>query len=376
MISLPFMFMIGSAGRNAGKTELACALISRYARDSEIVGVKVTAIEKLDGNCPRGGQGCGVCTSLEGDFCITEEEDASGGKDTARMLRAGASRVFWLRCLRSHLREGLAALLERIGPDSALVCESNSLRKVVRPGVFVIVKDKDSHTFKESAQNVLQSADRIVLSDGKDFDLEMTRIVLSNHGWGLLEDATAIILAGGSSHRMGSDKAMLPINGRPMIQHIADQLAPHFEELIVSANDPQKFQFLDVPVIPDIQPNQGPLVGIFSSLLASPRETNIVLACDIPEPNVPLLRKMIALSDGYDAVIPKNTGGMIEPLFAVYNKSILPAMRSSLGHPSRKVSEVFKHARIRYYPLGQHLQLKNLNTINDYEDYIGQNDIA
>ncbi len=224
---------------------------------------------------------------------------------------------------------------------------------------------------------MLKNADRIVLSDGNDFDLDMSRIILSDRGWGLVEDATAIILAGGSSYRMGSDKAMLTINGRPMIQHVADQLAPHFEELIVSANDPQKFRFLDIPALPDVAPDQGPLMGIFSSLLASSRETNAVVACDIPEPNMPLLRKMIAVSDGYDAVIPQTIEGMFEPLFAVYNKSILPAMRSSLGHYSRKkVSEVFKHARIRYYPLEGRLQLKNLNTINDYEDYIGQHDIA
>ncbi|HUT04730.1 MAG TPA: molybdenum cofactor guanylyltransferase [bacterium] len=376
MISLPLMFMIGSAGRNAGKTELACALIRRYVRSREIVGVKVTTIEKLDGNCPRGGQGCGVCTSLEGNFCITEERGTCPGKDTTRMLRAGASRVFWLRCLRSHLREGAIALLEVTGRDSVLVCESNSLRQVVRPGVFVIVKDRESQTFKQSAKNVLKNADRILLSDGNDFDLDMSRIVLSDRGWGLVEDATAIILAGGGSYRMGSDKAILPINGRPMIQHIADQLAPHFEELIVSANYPQKFRFLDIPVVPDIAPNHGPLMGIFSSLLASSRETNAVVACDIPEPNIPLLRKMIAVSEGYDAVIPQSAEGTFEPLFAIYNKSILPAMRSSLGHCSRKVSEVFKHARIRYYPLEQRLQLKNLNTINDYEDYIGQNGIA
>ena len=368
------MFMLGSAGRNAGKTELACSLIRRYVRSHEIIGVKITTIEERDGNCPRGGEGCGVCTSLEGNFCITEERGASPGKDTTRMLQAGASRVFWLRCLSSHLREGTMALLERTGRDSVFVCESNSLRQVVRPGVFVVVKDRQSQTFKKSAKNVLHNADRIVLSDGNDLGLDMSRIVLSDHGWGLVEDATAIILAG--SDRMGSDKGMLPINGCPMIQHIANQLAPHFAELIVSASDPQEFRFLDIPVVPGIAPDQGPLIDIFSSLLASSRETNAVITCDIPEPNIPLLRKMIAVSDGYDAVIPQQAEGVFEPLFAIYNKSILPAMRSSLGRYSRKVSEVFKHARIRYYLLENGRQLKNLNTIDDYEDYTGQHDIA
>ena len=71
MIKLDKMLMIGSAGSNVGKTELACALLNTFGKNHDIVGIKVTTIKDKDGQCPRGGEGCGVCSSLDGNFCIT-----------------------------------------------------------------------------------------------------------------------------------------------------------------------------------------------------------------------------------------------------------------------------------------------------------------
>lgn len=70
-----------------------------------VIGIKVTTIKAKDGQCPRGSQGCGVCSSLEGDFCITEEIDSDCDKDTARLLAAGANRVFWLRAMKAQHSE-------------------------------------------------------------------------------------------------------------------------------------------------------------------------------------------------------------------------------------------------------------------------------
>ena len=115
MIKLDKMLMIGSAGSNVGKTELACALLNKFGKNHDIVGIKVTTVKEKDGQCPRGGKGCGVCSSLEGNFCITEETSRSSGKDTSRLLAAGAGRVFWIRVLKEHLVEGMNALLDVIG---------------------------------------------------------------------------------------------------------------------------------------------------------------------------------------------------------------------------------------------------------------------
>jgi hypothetical protein len=147
MIKLDGMLMIGSAGANVGKTELACALIKKFNGIANITGIKVTTIKAKDGQCPRGGQGCGVCSSLDGDFQITEETDSNSHKDTARLLAAGAKRVFWLRVMKTHLKDGIATLPDIIGPDAISICESNSLRKVVEPGLFLMVKARNSKTW-------------------------------------------------------------------------------------------------------------------------------------------------------------------------------------------------------------------------------------
>lgn len=184
MIRLDGMLMIGSAGANAGKTELACAILRKFSRSGKhIVGIKVTTIGEKDGQCPRGGEGCGVCSSLEGVYLITQETDPTSGKDTARLLAAGASRVYWLRVLRTHIEEGFAALLKLLGRDAVSICESNSLRNVAKPGLFFVAERKGARTWKPSALEVKKYADRIVVSDGSSFDLDVNRIQLDNGKW-------------------------------------------------------------------------------------------------------------------------------------------------------------------------------------------------
>ncbi|MBN2207805.1 MAG: NTP transferase domain-containing protein [Candidatus Coatesbacteria bacterium] len=370
MIDYPSMFMVGSAGRNAGKTELACALIRRSCGSHELVGVKVTAVDEMNGECPRGGEGCGICTSLQASFCISEETTGPPGKDTTRMLEAGAARVLWLRCLKSHLEQGARALIQAIGRDTVCVCESNSLRRVLRPGAFIVVREKDSCELKASAEDVLEYADRVVISDGIRFDFDLQRVELLSNRWGIRENAAAIVLAGGASNRMGCDKSLLPVDGRPLIEHVAAQLAPHLDELIISTSDRSVHAIPGAKMVADAETGIGPLMGICTCLQASSKDTNAVVACDIPEVDVLLLRRMIALSEDCDAVIPTRGEGIFEPLFAVYNKSIIPAMRSLLERGSRKISDVFNHARVRYPEIGQTIELKNLNTMTDYRDYI------
>jgi len=191
MIKLDGMLMIGSAGANVGKTELACVILRKFSQSGEeIVGIKVTTINEKDGQCPRGGEGCGVCSSLEGVYLITQEDDPASAKDTARLLAAGASRVYWLRVLRTNIQEGFTALLKMLGPDSTSICESNSLRQVVEPALFFVAERKGVRSWKPSALEVKKYADRIVVSDGSSFDIDIDRIKLENGKWLLLPDHT------------------------------------------------------------------------------------------------------------------------------------------------------------------------------------------
>ena len=69
------MALIGSAGRNSGKTVLACQLIQHLKRSGPVVGLKVSTIYGDGRTCLRGVEGCGVCTSLDGAYCLVQEYD-------------------------------------------------------------------------------------------------------------------------------------------------------------------------------------------------------------------------------------------------------------------------------------------------------------
>lgn len=183
MIKIPGMIIIGAGHRNVGKTEFACSLIRKFGPANDVVAVKVTTVADSETACPRGGKGCGACTSFGGNYHLGEETNLNSDKDTCRMLVAGAKKVFWLRVLKSHLEEGLNALTNAVGPDKIIVCESNSLRLVAEPDLFLIFKSSASTPFKPSAAEVQQYADRVVTFDGTGFDIDIKDVQLHNNRW-------------------------------------------------------------------------------------------------------------------------------------------------------------------------------------------------
>jgi molybdenum cofactor guanylyltransferase len=302
---------------------------------------------------------------------MTEEEvTGTPEKDTTRMLAAGAKRVLWLRVLRENLEEGISALLETVDRDTAIICESNSLRTVVEPGLFLMVKGASSDTYKPSASNVKDQADRIIEFDGEKFDINVSDITFGDGTWALESDATAIIMAGGTSSRMGRDKGMLPIDGRPMIEHISNKLRTHFKQLLISANEMEKYSFLGIDVVPDKTPGRGPLMGVASALEASAHDVNAVIACDMPGVDVTLVRRMLRECKGYEGVVPVTGQSLLEPMCAVYRKGLLKTMQQALASGEWRIKEVLKRCRIKYIEVSDPAPFRNINTAEDYERYL------
>ena len=163
-IRLGRMLLIGSAGRKCGKTALACRIIQKFRKQS-IIAIKITTIGKTDKDFHHDLSALG-----KRGYIITEETKSNIKKDTSRMLIAGAVKVFWLRAEERSLRKGFTALLERVGPDAVCVCESNSLRQIVEPGLFIMVKKRDGSKVKQSAKEVLNLADRVIIYADEGFD--------------------------------------------------------------------------------------------------------------------------------------------------------------------------------------------------------------
>ncbi|MBW6459129.1 MAG: molybdenum cofactor guanylyltransferase [Bacteroidales bacterium] len=371
MIKRSNFIILGSTGRNTGKTEFACRLIEKYSKDRPIYGVKVVTIDPNEGNCPRGGKGCGVCTSLIGDYEITDEKILNPKKDTSRMLMAGAKKVYFLKVSVHSLEKGLKALLKIIPENALTVCESNSIRKVIEPGLFLVIKNLKEKQVKESCAEVIQYADKVIDFSDMSWNFSPDRVLIKNNSWIIREKATAIILAGGKSSRMGGvDKSLLPVHGETMISYIANQLKDHFDELLIGANDPEKYAFLNLPVIPDVEKDKGPLMGIYSCLLASGNEVNFITACDIPEMNLRLIHNMINLATDFDMVIPVKENDKYEPLFAVYRKSVAPHAERILKKDARRIIELISHAKVRLIDFTDTSWYQNLNFREDYHEFI------
>jgi molybdenum cofactor guanylyltransferase len=187
------------------------------------------------------------------------------------------------------------------------------------------------------------------------------------------ENATAIILAGGKSRRMGRDKSLLLADNSPLIGKIVSQLKNHFQEIIISANDIEKYLFLNLPVIPDLEEGQGPLMGIYSALLHSKHEVNFVVACDIPYLKMDYVRELMQQAKYHEIVVPTWGDGRFEPLFAAYNKTILDKAKKLLDNGRRKINLLFDSANVRYLPMPDEGKwFMNLNTREDYNNYIKQ----
>lgn len=371
MVKMPNFIVIGSTGRNTGKTEFACRLITKYSKEHFVVGVKVVSIDKNEGNCPRGGKGCGVCNSLKGDFEITEEKLHNPSKDTSRMLIAGAQKVYMLKVDKNLLQSGLDGLLDIVPDNAMVVIESNSMRKVLEPGLFIVIKNLKDRTIKESCAEVIDYANKIIEFDNMSWDFEPDRVLIKDNEWIIREKATAIILAGGKSSRMGGeDKSMLPVNNKPLIQHIVNQLDGHFDEILIGANDSEKYSFLNLEVIPDIERDKGPLMGILSCLKASKSDVNFITACDIPEMNIKLIKNMINLSADFDIVMPIKDEDKHEPLYAIYKKSAAIGAEEILKNNGRRIIELLNYCKVKFVEFTHQGWYQNLNLKDDYLKYV------
>jgi len=158
---------------------------------------------------------------------------------------------------------------------------------------------------------------------------------------------TGLILAGGASSRMGENKALLALEGRKLIERVADALAALTDDILIIANEAEPYRFLDRPIIPDIRPGYGPLMGLYSGLKAARGELALLAAVDMPFLSPDYLRFLLSLAPGYDVVIPR-TGHRLHPLCAVYRReSCLPAIEQAIARGQRRLIAFHPQMRVR-----------------------------
>jgi molybdopterin-guanine dinucleotide biosynthesis protein A len=160
-------------------------------------------------------------------------------------------------------------------------------------------------------------------------------------------DAGAIILAGGKSTRMGTNKALLKIQDTPNVERIVNVLRPDFPHSVLVTNDPDHYHFLGVKTVKDYFPGKGPLAGIHAGLSASPYEVNVSVACDMPFVSAETALALVEKSQGYDAVIPV-IGGKQQPLFAVYKKALIDVIEDKIKKDKLRMKDLLKEVNVLY----------------------------
>lgn len=183
---------------------------------------------------------------------------------------------------------------------------------------------------------------------------------------------SGVILAGGKSRRMGgSPKALLPFEGRPLIQHILERLESVLPDCLVVTNSPELYAFLERPMVADVFPDGGSLGGIYSGLRAAAGDAAFCVACDMPFLSPALVRYLTGRAGEADVVIPE-AAGELQTLHAVYGKACLPAMERRLRAGRLRVVGFFDDVQVLRVPEAEiarfaapALAFMNLNTPDD-----------
>ena len=181
------------------------------------------------------------------------------------------------------------------------------------------------------------------------------------------------VLTGGAGRRMGRTKALVDVGGAPMAQWVIAALrGAGCVTVTAIGGDPDELAVLDVAVIADDHPGEGPLGGIATALRsdASPHEVDVLaVACDLPFLGPDELERIVATAAAHpdaDAVVARTSRR--EPGCALWRPSSHAAVRSAFDDGERAVHRVLDLLRVVDVDLPAS-SLRNINAPSDLSGY-------
>jgi molybdenum cofactor guanylyltransferase len=163
-----------------------------------------------------------------------------------------------------------------------------------------------------------------------------------------LINPTLIILAGGRSSRMGFDKGFIDYEGKHIIQHLIDENASYFSDVLISSNN-KAHKVFNHKVIVDKITHAGPISGIISCLEKSKSDLNIFISCDSPLIQLKILKKILSKSVKADAdIIYCKYKGITHPFPGCFNKRILNDLNKLILKGERKMLNLNKYFNVDY----------------------------
>ena len=188
-----------------------------------------------------------------------------------------------------------------------------------------------------------------------------------------IADATAVVLTGGKSSRMGRPKALLPFDDEPLIAHIVRDLKKMFAEAVIVAAPEQELPILPAVLVHDEVAYQGPVSGIYHGLKASTKEVCFVTSCDAPFLNLALVSHLLSQISDFDVVVPF-WQERFQPLHAVYRTSVAPLLKDQLERG--ELRPIFLYDKVRTRKIHEDeirgldpegLSFLNMNSPADYD---------
>lgn len=175
--------------------------------------------------------------------------------------------------------------------------------------------------------------------------------------------------------RLGRDKNREVVGESCLLQRVVSSLSLFdCEIIIVTANKQSPLPPIDYPglrIIEDTYFGKGALGGIYTGLAASNSRYNFTVACDMPFLNYNLIRYIMQLSPGFDAVVPR-LGDMVEPLHAVYSKDCLVPIETVFQQDNLRIYTLYNLIKMRYVDTDEidkfdpeHRSFFNINTEDD-----------
>jgi molybdopterin-guanine dinucleotide biosynthesis protein A len=184
---------------------------------------------------------------------------------------------------------------------------------------------------------------------------------------------TGAVLVGGRSRRLGRDKALLLLLGRPLAQWVLEAVSPLVAECWLVTNQPLEHLALGFPLLIDVIPGRGALGGLLSVMLVARGEYVLLSACDTPFLQPTLLETMVkqARRGSQDAVICHSSRGL-EPLPGVFSCRLLPRLQAQVFGEDLRLRTLLNSCRTKVLPPeevsrydAQELSFFNINTSED-----------
>jgi molybdopterin-guanine dinucleotide biosynthesis protein A len=192
---------------------------------------------------------------------------------------------------------------------------------------------------------------------------------------GSVPGTSGVVLAGGKSSRMGTPKALLRFDDKPLLVHLVAALGRLFDDVVVVATRGQELPTVNARIVYDEVSHQGPVGGLRYGLAETNGDVCFVTSCDAVFLNVALIAHLLSRLPGYDVVVPR-WQGRLQPLHAIYRRrSVLPALQEQLVRG--ELRPIFLYDKVptlvieedeikRFDPDGS--SFFNMNTPADYEE--------